>query len=70
MLSTLLRTIAAHDLFRPGDKVVVAVSGGDAGGFEGKLHEARAIDAETGAPAPQVGRADEAFRKLDDKCGK
>ena len=28
MLSTLLRTIAAHDLFHPGDKVVVAVSGG------------------------------------------
>jgi tRNA(Ile)-lysidine synthase len=28
MLSTLLRTIAAHDLFHPEDKVVVAVSGG------------------------------------------
>jgi len=28
MLSTLLRTVAVHDLFHPGDKVVVAVSGG------------------------------------------
>jgi tRNA(Ile)-lysidine synthase len=28
MLSTILRTIAAHDLGRPGDRVIVAVSGG------------------------------------------
>ena len=28
MLSTLLRTVAVHDLFHPGDNVVVAVSGG------------------------------------------
>src|SRR4051794_13346581 len=28
MLSTMLRTIAAHRLFEPGDRVAVAVSGG------------------------------------------
>ena len=38
-------------------------------GFPRKLHQARAIDAEAGAAAPQIGRAPKAKRDIDEIAG-
>jgi tRNA(Ile)-lysidine synthase len=67
MLSTILRTIATHALFRPGDRVLVAVSGGpDSMALLHALWEARArLGVTLEVVGVDHGLRPEAARELD-----